>query len=309
MDLELRLKKEFAKLESKLFVLAVSGGRDSIVLLDLASRLIKDRFIVAHFNHGLRLESREEEEFVRNLSKKYEVDFFTDQAEEFNKQENLEAWARNHRYEFLNKIRKEVNADYIVTAHHKDDLAETVLMRLIQGRASFSTGGIRDLSETLFRPMLCVSREEINQYVEQNQLKYIEDSSNKDTARLRNKLRLELIPKLISDYNPSIIDSLTLFSSRLKEDEEAIWKQAFDLFEAKNTNKTEFFSSLPSYLRWRLLKLEMERQVGESKVGYKALLRLSEALNTSEGSKKVIELGWGISCEFSLKGEVEFSTS
>ena len=124
---------------------------------------------------------------------------------------------------------------------------------------------------------------------------------------MRNKIRLELIPKLISDYNPSIIDSLSLYSNRLKEDEQAIWRQVSDLFDTKNSNKTEFFRTKPKYLRWRLLKLEMDKQVGESKVGYKALFRLSEALNTSEGSKKVIELGWGISCEFSLKGNINFS--
>ena len=310
MNTKLKLEKQFKKLSSSTeFVLAVSGGRDSIVLLDLAKKLIPGRFVVAHFNHGLREESDTEEQFVKSLSEKYKVECVVGKAEKFNRKENLEAWARTSRYDFLYRIKDSRNIDYIVTAHHKDDLAETVLMRLFQGRASFSTGGIQKLSDTLFRPMLEISRNDINQYIDKNNLEFVEDSSNKDTARLRNKIRLELIPKLISDYNPSIVDSLTLFSTRLKEDEEAIWKQVSDLFDHEKTYKTEFFSSQPMYLRWRLLKLEMEKQVGESKVGYKALLRLSEALNTSEGSKKVIELGWGVSCEFSLKGNIRFSTN
>lgn len=314
MDLRLKLQKEFSKLDNEArFVLAVSGGKDSIALLDLASKLIPNRFVVAHFHHGLRDESDAEQEFVQNLTKKYaktySAEFRTQRAEAFDKKQNLEAWAREQRYGFLEQVARDCSANYIVTAHHKNDLAETVLMRIVQGRASFSTGGIQSLDNKLFRPMLDITRQEIDDYVEVNSLDFVEDNSNLDTARLRNKLRLELIPKLISEYNPSIIDSLTSFSLRLKNDEEAIWQQVIELFDHKKGRDVEFFASKPTFLRWRLLKLEMEKQVGESKVGYKALLRLSEALSTSEGSKKVIELGWGISCKFSRKGDVNFSVS
>lgn len=312
-EIQLQIKKaiETCSSERKLsFLLAVSGGRDSSVLLDAFSSLIpKTSFFVAHFNHGLRPEADKEQSFVESLCKSISVEYLVKKAEPYNQKENLESWARTCRYQFLEDARAQSGADLIVTAHHKTDLAETVLMRVISGRGAISLGGIigLDFDRKLFRPMLDIPRELINCYVAEKSLQFVEDSSNTNLDRTRNRLRLELIPQVEKDFNPGFIDSLCSFAQRINQDEKSIWLTAKRLYhESEDSSRADFYAAYPHYLRWRLLKLELDSKVGENKVGYNSLCRLSEALDSKEGSPKLVELGWGVSCEFSRKGLLKF---
>ena len=121
-----------AELKPGKYVLAVSGGVDSIVLLDLLAKEIeRDNLVVAHFDHGIRQGSATNREFVEGLAKNYGLEFFYEEGELGAKAS--EALARTKRYEFLNKIKKQTESDAIITAHHQDDVLETIIINLLRG--------------------------------------------------------------------------------------------------------------------------------------------------------------------------------
>lgn len=172
---------------TKNYILAVSGGVDSVVLLDKMSRLPGLNLVVAHFDHGIREESFEDEAFVRALAKKYNLPYETRRA-------NLgagasEEKARNSRYEFLNNVAKKYQAQ-IVTAHHADDLVETVAINLSRG-----TGwrGLAVFDSAVHRPLLSCTKQELVNYAQARGLDWREDRTNQDEKYLRNRLRRQTI--------------------------------------------------------------------------------------------------------------------
>lgn len=198
-------------------VVAVSGGVDSVALLDM---LVKGRMlvfsdseiIVAHLDHGIREDSNKDREFVKDLSKKYGFQF---EAEQVHLGEDTsEAMAREVRYDFLRRVCKKHNADTIVTAHHQDDLVETGIANMLRG-----TGwrGLTALQKTtkykkqntneeymIVRPLLNKTKSELIQYAKENKIEWREDSTNEDQEYLRNYIRHSLIPqakKLDADFN------------------------------------------------------------------------------------------------------------
>ncbi|MDB5183626.1 MAG: hypothetical protein JWO07_307 [Candidatus Saccharibacteria bacterium] len=171
------------------FIVAVSGGVDSVVLLDkLSQEHAKDALIVAHFDHGIRPDSAADAEFVRGLAEKYGLAFET-KREELGPDASEEL-ARNRRYEFLRTVAKKYEA-VIVTAHHADDVIETIAINLIRG-----TGwrGLAVLgSPDIDRPLLAMTKGEIIEYARQNTLEWHEDSTNQNTKYLRNDVRQKLV--------------------------------------------------------------------------------------------------------------------
>lgn len=170
------------------YVVAVSGGVDSVVLLDMmAGRYDKSDLTVAHFDHGIRAESAEDAEFVRSLAKKYGLAFEMEREElGVDASEEL---ARERRYMFLRKTAEKYDA-MIMTAHHADDVVETVTINLTRG-----TGwrGLAVLdSPGIERPLLDMSKAELIAYAKENLLEWREDATNTDTKYLRNDLRQKL---------------------------------------------------------------------------------------------------------------------
>ncbi|NCO10726.1 tRNA lysidine(34) synthetase TilS [Candidatus Saccharibacteria bacterium] len=166
------------------YVIAVSGGVDSVSLLDMMARAGRaGDSIVAHFDHGIRDDSHEDAQFVEQLAKKYDIPFYA-------KREELgpgagEALARDRRYEFLRELAKKHDAR-IVTAHHEDDLAETIAINLHRG-----TGwrGLAALDSDIVRPLLHMSKSELIGYAMRRGLEWREDSTNSNGVYLRNRLR------------------------------------------------------------------------------------------------------------------------
>ena len=171
-----------------------------MVLFDMAIRGslfdVGDEFVVAHFDHGIRRESSSDANFVNNLATGHGVEYFIGRA-------NLgvdasEESARKKRYEFLRQVKDEVGADKIVTAHHQDDLVETILINLIRG-----TGwrGLAPLwSNDIFRPLVNMTKSEITIYAIKNDLEWTEDATNYNPKYLRNRVRDLMIRMPISDY-------------------------------------------------------------------------------------------------------------
>jgi tRNA(Ile)-lysidine synthetase-like protein len=173
----------------KRYILAISGGVDSVVLLDLATKWSNSELIVAHFDHGIRKDSASDAEFVKNLAKKYNVPF--EMGWEALGNAASEDQARVARYNFLQRIARKYNAQ-IVTAHHKDDILETIIINLLRGTGWRGLCSLR--SGDIYRPMLEMEKADIHMYATQHKLTWREDSTNANDTYLRNYIRHNLMP-------------------------------------------------------------------------------------------------------------------
>ena len=205
-------------------VCAVSGGADSMALL-WGAYLLKDMLGItlsaAHFNHGLRgAESDRDEAFVREFCDRFEIPLFVGSGNVVAGKKGLEAAARDARYGFLNTL-----PGKIATAHTADDNAETVLMHLVRGTGLKGLGGIAPINGRLIRPMLTITRQQVEEFLAEYHISYIEDSSNGGDAFLRNRLRHHVMP-LLRQENPCIAENMSAMALRLRQDEQALMQQA-----------------------------------------------------------------------------------
>jgi tRNA(Ile)-lysidine synthase len=212
-------------------VVAVSGGPDSVALLRL---LLEPRqaglvgaLTVAHLNHRLRgADSDTDEDFVQRLAREHSLPFRCQRinvaklAEE--RGDNLENTARQVRYDWLTEIARGSGASWLATGHTADDQAETVLHRLLRGTGLQGLGGIpprRELAPgiTLIRPLLGCSRADVLAYLQAVQQEYRTDSSNVDLGFTRNRIRHELLPALVRDFNPAVVSVLCRLAEQARE--------------------------------------------------------------------------------------------
>jgi tRNA(Ile)-lysidine synthase len=223
---------------------AVSGGVDSCVLLDVLSKLSDEfsfKLIVAHLNHGLRgRESARDMAFVKKLAKSYGVPFKgrTLKSGELKATggEGTQEQARILRLAFLEDTAQNAGASHIALGHNSDDRAETFLMRALKGAGLKGLSGIAPKRGIFIRPLIDVSREEIEQYAKLHGIKFVLDSSNKSKKYLRNSLRLELIPYLEKNYNPRVGEALSRSSANLAKDDEYMSEAASKALERVISN-------------------------------------------------------------------------
>lgn len=212
-------------------IIGVSGGPDSIALLyimhDLAS-LLDCQIIAAHLNHGLRAEANAEEAFVKEICRNIGIDCHarTVPVAELARQQkaSLEDAGRNARYAFFNELLLTLGAQRIATAHHQDDVAETVLLHLLRGSGIKGLRGILPRSGVLIRPLLNVSKDELLNYLQTRNISYCLDQSNADEYYLRNRIRHSLIPYLQQEFNPRIVGKLNQLAL-IARDENAVLEQ------------------------------------------------------------------------------------
>lgn len=213
-------------LKNKLFLskndkvlLAVSGGKDSVVMLDLFARCAY-KIAVAHCNFHLRgTESMLDEQLTEKLTQKYKVPYYKIDFDTYayaeKKRISIEMAARELRYNWFEKIRQENAYDYIATAHHSDDVVESFFLNLARGTGIRGLSGIKAKSNRIIRSLLFTNRNQIEEYIQKNELKYREDSSNKDIRFKRNKLRHDIIPQFAeinSAYKENILKSIDLLN-------------------------------------------------------------------------------------------------
>lgn len=211
-------------------LVTLSGGADSVALLHILRKL-EYNCIAVHCNFHLRgEESMRDQNFVEELCRRLHtplqiVDFDT---EEYAKEKKIstEMAARELRYTAFERIRSEQQADAIAVAHHRDDSAETLLLNLMRGCGIRGLHGIRPKNGYIIRPLLCVGKEDILQYLKEENEQYVTDSTNLSSDYTRNKIRLELVP-LMAQINPSIRQSIAETSERIAEAEE-IYSQAIN---------------------------------------------------------------------------------
>ena len=175
------------------YVVAVSGGVDSVALLNVLSKQKDLALVVAHFDHSIREDSARDLKFVEQLAAHYGLPFVF--AEGKLGPSASEATAREARYAFLRQAVKENDTLAIITAHHQDDVLETAIINLLRGTGRKGLTALNSRDD-IVRPLLHIPKAELQQYAKQHSLTWHEDSSNRDTAYLRNYVRHMIVPKL-----------------------------------------------------------------------------------------------------------------
>lgn len=232
-------------------VIGVSGGADSIYLLHILNKFLgSEKIIVSHINHGFREESKEEFEFVKSLcniyGNKFEgIEIDVNSYIKKNKVSSQVA-SRECRYSFYNKILEKYGVEKLVLGHHGDDLVETLLMRQTNGSSNKGLIGIkmrRDFfDKEIIRPLLCLNKEEIYNEVENLNLEFREDKSNFTETYLRNRIRLNVLPKLKEENSKVHLKFLEQSINR-SEDEE-YFDNVVDQYIADNIICKEFIFEL-----------------------------------------------------------------
>lgn len=196
------IDKYFKFHKTDIIVVGSSSGPDSMALLTMLLKIREKynlKIIVAHVNHNVRRESIKEEEYMRDYSSKNNLVFETMTIESYG-DDNFENEARNIRYRFFEKVVNKYNANYLMTAHHGDDLIETILMRIVRGSNLNGYAGFKDYVDmgnySIVRPLVNFTKEELVQYVEKENVKYFVDSSNKSDNYTRNRYRKKVLPFL-----------------------------------------------------------------------------------------------------------------
>jgi tRNA(Ile)-lysidine synthase len=226
------VKKEKLITDNEPVLLTVSGGIDSMVMLHL---FIKNgyHFAVAHCNFGLRgPESDGDEALVKQICTENNITFYTNKFDttKYATENKLSTQmaARELRYNWFNQLCNENNFQLIATAHHQNDLAETMLINITRGTGISGLHGIFSKKNNIIRPLLFANRNQIEDYAKTENIPFREDSSNKKTDYWRNKIRLEVIPKLAS-LNEKVIDNFYELSNRIKIDEQLLQEKLNDL--------------------------------------------------------------------------------
>jgi tRNA(Ile)-lysidine synthase len=259
----------------------VSGGVDSVVLLDMLSRAGDYEMIVAHFDHGIRDDSAEDARFVEKLAEKYGC-VFEMRREELGKTASEEL-ARNRRYAFLRALATQYDAR-IATAHHMDDIAETIAINITRG-----TGwrGLAVLASDVYRPLLGRTKAELIAYAEEHGLAWREDSTNSSDAYLRNRLRA----KLMDDDMTLQLASLRARQVELRDQIDA----AVVALQLQSPYSRYYFMMLSPRVA-----LECLRHITSGQVTRPQLERARLAIATHRNGSRY-EVGAGISLDFTSR--------
>ena len=260
-----------------ILVLGVSGGPDSITMLDILNEIKNDdkinlnfEIIVCHINHMIREEANEDEEYVKKYCNKKNIQFYSESIDvkklANNNKTGVEETGRTVRYEFFNEICKKTNANKIAIAHNKNDKIETIIMNVIRGTGISGLKGIEAKRGKYIRPLIECERFEIENYCEQNKLNPRIDKTNFDNEYTRNKIRNVVIPYIKKEFNPNIIETIDRLSDVVnKEDlyiEEQMKKEYKNGQIVLNLKK---FNNQEKVIKARLVLYTITRLLGNCK--------------------------------------------
>jgi tRNA(Ile)-lysidine synthase len=268
------------------YIIAVSGGVDSVVLLDLLAnsklQTPNSKLIVAHFDHGIRDGSSKDAEFVEKLAKKYDLKFELGKGNLGS--EASEALARDKRYGFLRTIQNKTLANAIITAHHQDDAIETSIINLLRGTGRRGLTSLKTRDD-IIRPLLGFTKKQLIKYATEHNLKWREDPTNKDTKYLRNKVRQEIVPKMDEVTRTQWLDILGhAEASNAKLETEINNLLHRGLHKGQLVLNRQWFTMLPHALAKEVL-LTILYKAGATEVDKKTLERVSIQIKTLRGGK------------------------
>ena len=195
-------------IKNETVIAAISGGPDSMMLLDILLQLrnkLNINIVVAHIHHNLRKESDEEAIMVENYCKNNNLIFEFKKINKYPDNKFSEVAARKLRYEFFDSLIKKYNSKYLFTAHHGDDLIETVLMRISRGSSLKGYAGFeiinKDRGYNIVRPLVYLTKKDIEEYLDKKHIEYAVDKTNKSNKYTRNRYRNNILPVLKNEYH------------------------------------------------------------------------------------------------------------
>jgi len=269
-------------------LVAVSGGPDSLCLLDCMAHLGKKydwSLHIAHVNYQLREEdSTADEALVRDRALFYNIPITVLHPKKLQETNNLEARLRTIRYEFFEKLRKKFGLDSIAVAHNQDDQVETLLLRLIRGSGLRGLGAMRPKDGVIIRPFLFTPKSDILNYLEEKNLPFRLDTSNTDPRFTRNRVRHELLP-LLETFNPNIRETLAATALSLADDADTfsfLFKQSLALLK-KETSGFSFSARVFATLQPSLQRAIL-RHIAETSDAYEQ----PPSFNEVEEMRKII---------------------
>ena len=222
-------------------VLGVSGGPDSIAMLNILNDIKNDEninlnfsIVVAHINHLIREEAKQDEEYVKKFCKERNIEFYSKSIDvqkiaNTNKIGTEEA-GRNVRYEFFDEVLIKTNSNKIAIAHNKNDKIETIIMHILRGSGINGLKGIEPKREKYIRPLIECERNQIEEYCQKENLNPRIDKTNFENIYTRNKIRNVVIPYIKKEFNENIINTMDRFSNLITEEDEYIENQVKNIF-------------------------------------------------------------------------------
>jgi len=293
--------------ENSKILVGVSGGPDSVCLLDILVKLAPKynlKLIIAHVNYGLRgKDSDKDEVFVRELTGRCGIRIEVlkwrrgSTSLDHNNQKRLslhkisENVLREIRYDFFEKIRKQKKFDLIAVAHNLDDQVETFLMRIIRGSGLAGLSSMKYKNNKIIRPLLGITRKEITNYLKNNKLKYRIDKTNKKNLFLRNKIRNNLIPYLEKDFNPNI--KKTIFSSvaAISEDYSLISSLSEKNFQKnEKLNVKKLLKLHPALQRMAIRKILSGKKSGLKNIESSHIEEILKVLKSEKNKSQTVTL-------------------
>lgn len=274
-------------MKPKTYLVAVSGGIDSVVLLDVLARDKRHNLIVAHFDHGIRDDSADDARFVEELAKRYNLPF-VGKREELGSSASEEK-ARSRRYAFLNEQAKKHSAT-IVTAHHADDVIETIAINLVRGTGWRGLAVMRN--RAVERPLLHLSKKDIRAYALASRLEWAEDSTNSRPIYLRNQIR-DRIGKFLSGPKQDLV--LQLWRNQL-EIRRTITNEMKGYYRPEGEYERHFFIQIDAEIAAELLRFIILRHSGATPTRPQAERAVLAVKASKPGAR--FQLGGGVTLLF-----------
>lgn len=284
-------------------LVGVSGGADSMALLHILHQYCIDKSGVlwaAHLNHSLRSQAGQDEQLVRDTCRCWDIPCYTRTVDvaavAARSKKSLEEAGRDCRYQFFRELADRLGADYIATAHHQNDQAESLLLHLLRGSGIRGLQGMQPVKGQLIRPLLCVTRQDIESYVQEHQLPFCQDLTNHDPAFVRNRIRLQLIPYLQEAFNPRIVEGLNRLAAIAQEENAALdemvdrqWPLLSSWMEGTLELDAGRLREEPAALQSRLILRALKEVSGQSDWSRDDLLRVRDLLS-KPGSNLILHL-------------------
>ncbi len=268
-------------------VLAVSGGPDSMAMLNILNEIKKEGiidfyFCVAHINHMIREEAKDDEEYVKKYCEQNKIDFYSKSIDvrklANNNKVGTEEEGRIVRYKFFDEVSEKTSSNKIAIAHNKNDKAETIIMNMMRGSGITGLKGIEAKRGKYIRPLIECERFEIENYCEEEKLNPRIDKTNFENTYTRNKIRNIVIPYIKKEFNPNIIETLNRLSELVTDEENYVEKQVESTYKKLliEENKKEIILNLKLF--------NNEEKVIKSRV---ILYTITKLFGTSKGIEKV----------------------
>ncbi|MBQ9589420.1 MAG: tRNA lysidine(34) synthetase TilS [Butyrivibrio sp.] len=251
-------------------LVGLSGGADStalLLVLNALKKLLDIEITAVHINHRIRLEAGEDAQFSEKLCKRLDIQCFVIEKDipKLSVQWNMteEEAGRKARYDAFNEVSKKENAQLIAVAHHQNDVAETILMNLLRGSGLHGAAGIRPVRDNIIRPLLCVSRKEIEEYLNKLGQDYCHDKTNDENIHTRNIIRNVLIPVMEKEINKGAVEHLYKVAADFSKADDYIRLVASTVYEEVVTCSKDTIS-------FNLVRYKKEEEIIKKEIILKA---------------------------------------